>query len=102
MSIRYSYAVSSGRSIGKICGCGAIIQLHSAPRPAPAIVFPRFRGILNELIRSERGAPDHGLHALLLDQQGELKAEYTREGLHLNDRGYQVWQGAIKQAMGWN
>jgi len=42
------------------------------------------------------------LHALLLDQQGELKAEYTREGLHLNDRGYQVWQGAIKQAMGWN
>ena len=38
-----------------------------APRPAPAIVFPRFRGILNELIRSERGAPDHGLRELLQD-----------------------------------
>ena len=38
-----------------------------APRPAPAIPFPRFRGILNELIRSERGAPNHGLHELLQD-----------------------------------
>ena len=38
-----------------------------APRPAPAIPFPRFRGILNELIRSERGAPDHGLRELLQD-----------------------------------
>jgi len=41
------------------------------------------------------------LHALLVDDQGELKAECTREGLHLNERGCQIWQGAINHAMGW-
>ena len=38
-----------------------------APRPAPAIPFPGFRGILSELIGNQRGAPGHGLHELLQD-----------------------------------
>ena len=42
------------------------------------------------------------LHALLVDDHGQLKAECTREGLHLNDRGYQIWQSAINQSMGWH
>ena len=41
------------------------------------------------------------LHALLRNDHGELKAECTREGLHLNERGCQIWQGAINHAMGW-
>ncbi len=41
------------------------------------------------------------LHALMQDDQGELKPAYTREGLHLNAAGYAVWQAAIQQRLGW-
>jgi len=42
------------------------------------------------------------LHPRFQDAQGELRLEYTREGLHLNDQGYQVWQAAINAALGWH
>jgi lysophospholipase L1-like esterase len=42
------------------------------------------------------------LHALMTDEHGELKAEYTREGLHLTAPAYAVWQAAILKAMGWD
>ena len=38
-----------------------------APRPAPAIPFPSFRGILNELIGNQRGDAAHELRELLQD-----------------------------------
>ena len=38
-----------------------------APRPAPAIRFPTYPGILYELIGNERGFPHHGLDVLLQD-----------------------------------
>jgi lysophospholipase L1-like esterase len=53
-------------------------------------------------LAAENHADYLDLHALLLDEQGELKADCTREGLHLNERGYQIWQSAINQAMGWH
>ena len=54
------------------------------------------------LLAAECHADFLDLHALLLDEHGELKADNTREGLHLNERGYQVWQAAINQALGWH
>jgi len=42
------------------------------------------------------------LHVLFVDDHGELKAGDTREGLHLNEPGYEVWCAAVKQAMGWD
>ena len=38
-----------------------------APRPAPAIPFPSFRGILTELIGNQRGDAAHELRELLQD-----------------------------------
>jgi hypothetical protein len=38
-----------------------------APRPAPAIPFPFYPGILNELIGQQRAMPNHGLYELLQD-----------------------------------
>lgn len=41
------------------------------------------------------------LHALLADERGELKAEFTDDGLHLKEPAYRLWQGEILRVMGW-
>ena len=60
-----------------------------------------FNGRLRKLA-AEFGCDYVDLHRLMIDDQGELKAEYTREGLHLNEQGYQVWQAEINRTMGWH
>lgn len=35
------------------------------------------------------------LHSLMKDEKGELKAEFTRDGIHLKDPAYQVWKKEI-------
>ena len=42
------------------------------------------------------------LHALMRDDQGELKKEFTNDGLHLTDPAYQIWRAEILKAMKWN
>jgi len=41
------------------------------------------------------------LHALMVDDNGELKAEFTNDGLHLNAAGYAPWQAEVERVMGW-
>jgi hexosaminidase len=41
------------------------------------------------------------LHALMRDSEGQLKAEFTNDGLHLTDPAYQVWKGAVLKALDW-
>jgi lysophospholipase L1-like esterase len=41
------------------------------------------------------------LHALMIDKDGQLKAEFTRDGLHLTEPGYVVWREQILKAMKW-
>lgn len=41
------------------------------------------------------------LHALMADDKGELKAEFTGDGLHLNAAGYAPWKAEIERVMGW-
>jgi lysophospholipase L1-like esterase len=41
------------------------------------------------------------LHALMVDDHGELKTEYTADGLHLNAAGYAPWKSEIERDMGW-
>ncbi|HEY4111263.1 GDSL-type esterase/lipase family protein [Puia sp.] len=36
------------------------------------------------------------LHPHFLDKDGRLNADYTMDGLHLNEKGYQVWKSALK------
>lgn len=42
------------------------------------------------------------LHALMIDEAGELKAEFTNDGLHLTEPGYRIWRGEILKALNWN
>jgi lysophospholipase L1-like esterase len=52
-------------------------------------------------LAAEFGCDYLDLHQLMVDDHGELKAEFTPEGLHLNERAYQVWQAAVNKTMGW-
>jgi lysophospholipase L1-like esterase len=40
-------------------------------------------------------------HSLMTDDKGELKAEFTADGLHLNDDAYKLWQGDVERVMKW-
>lgn len=48
------------------------------------------------------GADFLDVHRLLVDDQGELKAEYTEDGLHLTAPAYLVWKAEIDRVMGWD
>jgi lysophospholipase L1-like esterase len=41
------------------------------------------------------------LHSQMKDDRGDLKAEFTADGLHLNAEGYKVWKTQIDKTMGW-
>lgn len=41
------------------------------------------------------------LHKMMLDENGELKAEFTPEGLHLNEKAYEVWRAEVLKVMKW-
>lgn len=41
------------------------------------------------------------LHTLMKDDKGELKADLTTDGLHLNPAGYKIWQAAVNKTLGW-
>lgn len=42
------------------------------------------------------------LHALLRDDKGELKAEFTNDGLHLTEPAYRIWRAEILKALKWD
>ena len=59
----------------------------------------------NERLRkmaAEFGCDYLDLHQLMIDDQGELKPEFTHEGLHLTAPAYVVWQAEVLKAMGWD
>lgn len=41
------------------------------------------------------------LHALMADEKGELKSEFTRDGLHLTPDAYEIWKTEVERVMGW-
>lgn len=41
------------------------------------------------------------LHSLMKDGQGNLKAEFTEDGLHLKHEAYLVWRKVILDTLGW-
>jgi acetyl esterase/lipase/lysophospholipase L1-like esterase len=41
------------------------------------------------------------LHEKVADEKGELKAEFTADGLHLNAAGYAPWKAEVERVMGW-
>ncbi len=50
-------------------------------------------------IAEEFHCPFMDVHAPYVDADGALKAEYSRDGLHLNEAGYRVWADRIESAL---
>jgi lysophospholipase L1-like esterase len=42
------------------------------------------------------------LHAVMRDEKGELKAEFTNDGLHLTEPAYHLWKAEILKALHWD
>jgi lysophospholipase L1-like esterase len=59
-----------------------------------------FNGRLKKLA-DEFGYDYLNVHALMADDKGELKADYTGDGLHLNEAAYKVWLAEIERVMKW-
>lgn len=52
-------------------------------------------------IAQEEGASYLDLYAQFSDRSGNLQSELTTDGLHLNARGYELWQGTLNRAESW-
>jgi lysophospholipase L1-like esterase len=52
-------------------------------------------------LAKESGADYIDLHSKMTDDKGELKKDFTRDGLHLLAPGYAVWKTEIDRTMGW-
>jgi hexosaminidase len=53
-------------------------------------------------LATEFGCSFIDLHALMRDENGLLKSEFTRDGLHLTEPAYLIWREQILKTMNWN
>jgi lysophospholipase L1-like esterase len=77
-----------------------VIVQSILPTRLTAIPNQRIRN-LNEqiaIIAQQEGAGYLNLHTLFADSQGKLRQDLTTDGLHLSQRGYEVWQEALYYA----
>ncbi|AFZ12957.1 lipolytic protein G-D-S-L family [Crinalium epipsammum PCC 9333] len=59
---------------------------------------------LNEQLLSmahQEGANYLNLQVVFTDDQGNLRRDLTTDGLHLSQRGYELWHSGLKQAENW-
>lgn len=59
-----------------------------------------FNGRLQKLA-AEFGCSFIDLHPLMCDETGQLKTEFTNDGLHLTEPAYVIWREQILKAMDW-
>jgi len=69
-----------------------------AKQNAPVVEFNR---------RLKKLAPEYrctflDLHSLMRDADGQLKAEFTEDGLHLTEPAYRIWLEQILKILKWN
>jgi lysophospholipase L1-like esterase len=69
---------------------------HAAKNPAIVDFNARLRELSTEFAHEFVD-----LHGLMRDNQGELRAEFTEDGLHLTEPAYRVWQAEIERRLNW-
>lgn len=69
---------------------------HARRNPAVRDVNARLKRLAGEF-----GFDYIDLHSLMADEKGELKAEFTDDGLHLTPPAYAVWRGEVERVLGW-
>lgn len=73
------------------------------PTRLDAIPNQRIRRLNQQIaeIAQQEGVNFLNLHQLFADDGGSLRPELTTDGLHLDRRGYQLWQVALQRADQW-
>lgn len=68
------------------------------PTRLSTIPNSRIRNLNRQIafITQQEGASYLNLHSRFTDTEGNLREELTTDGLHLNPRGYEVWQSVLK------
>jgi lysophospholipase L1-like esterase len=80
-----------------------IVLQSILPTRDPALSNARIRYLNRQIVFIARaeGASYLNLHERFTDEQGQMHADLTTDGLHLNRRGYEVWQAALQEAEAW-
>lgn len=73
----------------------SILPTRSAQVPNDRIA-PLNTGL--SIIAKRQGAYYLDIHSHFTARDGYLRSDLTTDGIHLNDRGYAVWQSALKQS----
>jgi lysophospholipase L1-like esterase len=60
-----------------------------------------FNGRLRK-IAAEHRCDFLDLHSMMKDAEGQLKAEFTQDGLHLTEPAYLIWREQILKTLHWN
>jgi lysophospholipase L1-like esterase len=111
--------LNSGHTVAQMtAGYRELLQRIRAERPKLRLyvqsVFPtrgnyakrnaeivEFNGHLKQLA-AEFNCQYLDLHPLMCDANGELKAEWTKDGLHPTDPAYLVWRAEILKVLKWD
>jgi lysophospholipase L1-like esterase len=80
-----------------------IVLQSILPARHPHLSNARIRYLNRQLVLIARaeGVSYLNLHGRFTDEQGQMRADLTTDGLHLNRRGYEVWQAALQEAEAW-
>lgn len=86
-------------------------QQHPRSQIFVQSLLPNAIGIPNSRIRSlnqqiaemtrEESVSYLDLYSQFSEEDGSLVADFTTDGLHLNDRGYAVWQSVLRDMQAW-
>lgn len=89
------------QSPGSLIFVQTIFPVTGAPLNWGAAPNKKVRTI-NALLKSESDKAGYTLldtYALMVDRNGFLNAAYTTDGVHLNERGYDVWSALVSDAL---
>ena len=81
----------------------SVIVQSILPTRLDSIPNSRIRNLNQQLadLAQREGAGYLDTHSRFSDIDGNLRLDLTTDGLHLNRRGYEVWQLALQQADSW-
>ncbi|MBP0019947.1 MAG: hypothetical protein J7647_20640 [Cyanobacteria bacterium SBLK] len=76
---------------------GEIVVQSILPTRNAAISNDRIRRLNRNIaaIAYREGSVFLDVHSVLADNRGELRSELTTDGIHLSDRGYEVWRSLL-------
>lgn len=76
---------------------GEIVVQSILPTRNASISNDRIRRLNQNIaaITRREGSIFLDVHSVLTDDRGELRSELTTDGIHLSDRGYEVWQSLL-------